>query len=571
MLSLDVTLLKTNNLSDLIQTNWYAKELASWQAEAEAAQFDIVSYRETNQLNWKMTLSKIEALLEEQAYIEAAICLQVGCGGERTPLISAIQFDDVNLVMACLALGNKVNDSAWGEDRFPLTEAMLLNNVDIFNLLLLVPNINVNVEAEVEGEFDDISQFLGMGEQFDYYRPVETLLSAAYAPILTSLNIDTEKRYGPQKLPLMVHAYRNNNIRLMNWLVFCGADINPYLDDYYGGGPNLINLALYDYLTYKDERHKQLLKWFSRFAKLLTARSELSSSLVQDLIESAESDAPELIDWFDLEPVAEFKQEMEEELDALTLKYEELQVEFGDEKQKIAALARATNQHQANNREEVLRVSLLEELKRVHCVEVSELLEDIFVEIHHTVIAFCLSYDSDLIYLEVQNPDEQHIEELASAQELLTYSKFQLMVYFLSLPERFWFKLSLFAEQQGVYPFKSIDGNYLVTEVFAESFLERVGTGDINGLDRNEWEVLYKSLNTLATEVDIITGNSKLAKVVEEVCCDKVWTAFRDQHYFTDFEIKSIKDTESKVFEKLRPMFEQLSLTAKSSRRAIFS
>ncbi|WP_031564543.1 hypothetical protein [Rheinheimera texasensis] len=569
MLSLDVAQLKTHNLSNLIQMNWYAQELARWQAEA--AQFDIVSYKEMNRFTSPIAAKKVNELVERQCYLEAAICLQIGSEGERTPLISAIQFDDVNLVMACLALGNKVEQRVWGETSFPLTEAMILNNVDIFNLLLLVPNIDVNVEAEVEGEFDDISQFLGMGEQYDYYRPVETLLSAAYAPILTSLNIDTEKRYGPQKLPLMVHAYRNNNIRLMNWLVFCGADINPYLDDYYGGGPNLINLALYDYLTYKDERHKQLLKWFSRFAKLLNARSELSSSLVQDLIESAESDAPELIDWFDLEPVAEFKQEMEEELDALTLKYDELKAEFSDEKQKIAALARATNQHQANNREEVLRVSLLEELKRVHRVEVSELLEDIFVEIHHTVIAFGLSYDSDLIYLEVQNPDEQHIEELVSAQELLTYSKFQLMVYFLSLPDRFWFKLSLLAELQGGYPFKSIDGNYLVTEVFAESFLERVGTGDINGLDRNEWEVLYKYLNTLATEVDIITGNSKLAKVVEDLCREKVWTAFRAQHYFADFEIKSVKDAESKVFENLRPMFDRLSLTANSSRRAIFS
>lgn len=567
MLSLDVTQLKTHNLSNLIQQNWYAQELARWQAEA--AQFDIVSYKEMNRFNYPAAAKKVNELVESQCYLEAAICLQIGCEGERTPLISAIQFDDVNLVMACLALGNKAEQRGWGETSFPLTEAMLLNNVDIFNLLLLVPNINVNVEAEVEGEFDDISQFLGMGEQFDYYRPVETLLSAAYAPILTSLNIDTEKRYGPQKLPLMVHAYRNNNIRLMNWLVFCGADINPYLDDYYGGGPNLINLALYDYLTYKDERHKQLLKWFSRFAKLLTARSELSSSLMQDLINGAESDAPELIDWFDLEPVAEFKQEMEEELDALTLKYEELQADLSDEKQKISALARTTNQHQAYIRDDVVRVSLLKELKRVHRVEVSELLQDIFVEVQHNEIAFCLSYDSDLIYLEVQNPNEQHIEDLVSAQELLTYSKFQLMVYFLSLPERFWFKLSLLAEMQEVYLFKSIDGNYLVTQRFAEAFLEQSAKGDFDHLDMYEWQVLHKSLSTLATEVDLLTGNIELAEIVEDVCHHKVGTAKNNPHYFIGLENRTMKTAESLVLENLKPLFEYLARIAFYSRHML--
>jgi hypothetical protein len=560
MLSLDVALLKTNNLSHLIQTNWYAKELAIWQAAV--AQFDIVSYKAANQLNWTKALAKVEALLEDQAYIEAAVCLQIGCGGEKTPLIAAIQLNDINLVMASLALGNKVNESDWGEHRFPLTEAMIGNNLDIFNVLLLVPGINVNVEAEVKGEGGDISQFLGMGEQFDYYRPVETLLSAAYAPILASLNIDTEKRYGPERVPLMVHAYRNNNIGLMNWLVFCGAEINPFLDGYSDAGPNLINLALYDYLSYKNDRHTMLLKWFSRFGKLLTGHSELNSSLLQDLIESAESGAPELFDWFDLQSVNRFKQDMEDQLNSIADKFDELQCQLSEEQQKISALARTTNQHQANIREEVLRVSLLEELKRIHRIEVSELLEDIFVEIHQTVIAFGLSYDSDLIYLEVQSPDEQYIEELVSAKELLTYSKFQLMLYFLSLPERFWFKLSLLAEQQDVYPFKSVNGNYLVTQSVAELVLEGIVEGDIVGLDRHEWQVLYKYLNTLATEIELITGNTEIAQSVEETCEHGLLTAHRDPDYFSALENKTTKNAEAKLFENLKSRFEKLLAAA---------
>lgn len=558
MLSLDVALLKTNNLSHLIQTNWYAKELAIWQAVV--AQFDIVSYKAANQLNWTKALAKVEALLEDQAYIEAAVCLQIGCGGEKTPLIAAIQLNDINLVMACLALGHKVDERVWGETLYPLSEAMIVNNLDIFNVLLLVPGINVNVEAEVKGEFDDISQFLGMGEQFDYYRPVETLLSAAYAPILASLNIDTEKRYGKERVPLMVHAYRNDNIGLMNWLVFCGAEINPFLDGYSDAGPNLINLALYDYLSYKNDRHTMLLKWFSRFGKLLTGRSELSSSLLQDLIESAESGAPELIDWFDLQVLTRFKQDMEDELNSITDKCDELQYQLNEEQQKISALARTTNQHQANIREEVLRVSLLEELKRIHRIEVSELLEDIFVEIHQTVIAFGFAYDSDLIYLEVQSPDEQYIEELVSSQELLTYSKFQLMVYFLSLPERFWFKLSLLAELQDVHLLKSIDGNYLVTQRFAELFLEQSVKGVFDHLDLCEWRVLHKSLSTLATEVDLLNGTIELAQMVEDVCSHKVCTAQNNQHYFTGLENRTIKTAESRVFENLKPIFEHLTL-----------
>lgn len=50
--------------------------------------------------------------------------------------------------MAGLALGNKVEQRAWGGIGYPLTEAMILNNVDIVNLLLLVPNINVNVRQK---------------------------------------------------------------------------------------------------------------------------------------------------------------------------------------------------------------------------------------------------------------------------------------------------------------------------------------------------------------------------------------------------------------------------------------
>jgi len=570
LLSVDVALLKTNNLSHLIQTNWYAKELAMWQAAVE--QFDIVSYKEANQLSWTKSVRKVEALLEEQAYIEAAVCLQIGCGGEKTPLIAAIQLNDINLVMASLALGNKVDKRRWGETLYPLTEAMIGNNLDIFNLLLLVPGINVNVEAEVKGEFVDISQFLGVGEQFDYYRPVEVLLSPAYAPILASLNIDTEKRYGPERVPLMVHAYRTNNIGFMDWLVFCGAEINPFLDGYSDAGPNLINLALYDYLSYKNERHTMLLKWFSRFAKLLTARSELSSSLLQDLIESADSGAPELIDWFDLQSVTRFKQDMEDELNSITDKCDELQYQLNEEQQKISALARTTNQHQANIRVEVLRVSLLEELKRIHRIEVSELLEDIFVEIHPTVIAFGFSYDSDLIYLEVQSPDEQYIEELVSSQELLTYSKFQLMVYFLSLPERFWFKLSLLAELHDVHLFKSIDGNYLVTQRVAELALEGIVEGDIDCLERHEWQVLYKYLTTLATEIELITGNAEIAKSVEKACEYRLLTAHSDPDYFSELENKTTKNAEAKLFENLKSRFEKLlAVDAKPSPGMMFN
>lgn len=558
MLSLDVTLLKTNNLSDLIQTNWYATESARWQAEAE--KFDAESYKAAKQLTWQQTVRNVEALLEEHAYIEAAICLQIGCGAERTPLIAAIQFDDVNLVMACLALGNKVNESVWAEDRFPLTEAMIINNVDIFNLLLLVPNINVNVEAEVEGEFDDISQFLGMGQQFEYYRPVETVLSAAYSPILASLNINTEKRYGPQRVPLMVHAYLHNNIRLMNWLVFCGAEINPYLDGYSGAGPNLLNLALFDYLTYKDERHAQLLQWFSRFAKLLTAPSELSPSLLVDLIDSADHDAPELADWFNLQPVLESKLDFEEEVTVLTEKCEQLQEQLSEEQQKITALARTPRHKQKSSPEELRTVSLLEELQRVHRVVVNELLEDISVQVSETAIWFGFAYDGDLVCIEVQSPGVDEIHELVSAQELLGYSEFQLIFYFLSLPERFWFKLSLMAEQQGIYPFQSIDGNYLVSQRIAEAFLEQASQGEFSGLDSYEWQVLHKNLDTLATEADLLTGKHDLSLFVEEICRHRIYNAPCNPDYFSELETRTLKAVELKVFDNLKRMFEQLLL-----------
>lgn len=558
MLSLDVALLKTNNLSHLIQTNWYAKELAMWQAAV--AQFDIVSYKEANQLNWTKSVRKVENLLEDQAYIEAAVCLQIGCGGEKTPLIAAIQLNDINLVMACLALGHKVYERVWGETLYPLTEAMIGNNLDIFNLLLLVPGINVNVEAEVKGEFDDISQFLGMGEQFDYYRPVETLMSSAYAPILASLNIDTEKRYGAERVPLMVHAYRTNNIGLMNWLVFCGAEINPFLDGYSDAGPNLINLALYDYLSYKNDRHTRLLKWFSRFGKLLTGCSELSSSLLQDLIESAESGAPELIDWFDLQSIIKTKQDSEEELNTLTAYYKELQAELNIEKQKMISLARAVSLNQHVSPETMLRVSLLVELQRVHQVVVGDYLQDIFVEVNESGVAFGMVYQGDLIYVEVQSSDVQFNEELVNAKELLTYSTFQLMLYFLSLSERFWFKLSLLAEQQDVYPFKSIAGNYLVTQRFAELFLDQSVKGDFDHLDLCEWRVLHKSLSTLATEVDLLNGTIELAQIVEDVCSHKVFIAQNNQHYFNGLENRTIKTAERRVFENLKPIFEHLTL-----------
>lgn len=74
--------------------------------------------------------------------------MQIACTYESMLLISAIKFDYVNLVMAGLALGNKVEQRAWGGIGYPLTEAMILNNVDIVNLLLLVPNINVNVRQK---------------------------------------------------------------------------------------------------------------------------------------------------------------------------------------------------------------------------------------------------------------------------------------------------------------------------------------------------------------------------------------------------------------------------------------
>lgn len=556
MLSLDVTLLKTNNLSDLIQSNWYATELARWQAEAE--KFDAESYKAANQLTWQQTVQNVEALLEDQAYIEAAICLQVGCGAERTPLIKAIQFNEVNLVMACLALGNKVNESVWGEDRFPLTEAMMVNNVDMFNLLLLAPNINVNVEAEVRSEFDDISQFLGMGQQFEYYRPVETLLSAAYSPILASLSIDTEKRYGPQRVPLMVHAYLHNNIRLMNWLVFCGAEINPYLDGYSDAGPNLLNLALYDYLTYKDERHAQLLKWFSRFAKLWTAPSELSPSLLADLIDSAERGAPELDDWFNLQPMLESKLDSEEEFARLSEQCEELQGQLSEEKQKITALARTPRQKQKSTSEELRTVSLLEELQRVHRVVVSELLEDILVQVSESAIWFGFAYDGDLICIEVQSPDVHEFHDLVCAQELLGYSEFQLMLYFLSLSERFWFKLSLMAEQQDIYPFQSIDGNYLVSQRVAEAFLQQASQGKFAHLDRYEWQVLHKNLDTLATEADLLTGKHDLCLFVEDICRHRIYNAPCNPDYFAELETRTNKAVERKVFGNLQLMFEQL-------------
>ncbi len=314
MQHINASMLATHQLPVLFKTKWLEQQIQACQKQIQETEKH--AFDESQDFNEDDVLN----LCHEGDFISAAHLLVNNVSISRdsyldyeyelSPLLWAVEQKQLQLMLVLIAMGEDVNRSDSLSFYSPLVLADAMSFVKGFNLLILHPDINVNVEGNPEFDFADIRQFLGE-ETHDTKLPVLRLCNYEYLPVLKFLSINTEVAYGNEGLTAFVYACKSYDYEKMNQLVLLGADINPEFNSDYGN--NLLNWVVGRYL----ENNFSRLKWFGRFTKILDSDCEDAFDMA-DFIASLK---PEVSRLFGVSSVINFKNERSEE-------YEELKDDF---------------------------------------------------------------------------------------------------------------------------------------------------------------------------------------------------------------------------------------------------
>lgn len=300
-------LLTTNNLKHLFETHWYQQivdEVESTQIQAELCFEGKEAFTEKELLK----------LCKKKLYLEAAerfinTTLYDEDDEPIIPLLWAIKHNEVELTLSLLALGECVNQSSDDRSSYPLTVAMQLSDKTIFNLLLLHPEIDVNVSGTSQPPDNDIMQFFSIYDKGKALIPCVLLLVLEYQSIYSYLNIDWNMHYGSDEFPLMYFFYKKYDFQSMNRLVDLGAEVNPETSLYIDEHRTLVLEAIDDYYISKSDKNIARLKWFAKYSVILDAEDFGGGSLYEYLIRSEPADE-QLIEIFKLGKIKAFYDEV---------------------------------------------------------------------------------------------------------------------------------------------------------------------------------------------------------------------------------------------------------------------
>lgn len=301
-------LLTTNNLKHLFETQWYQQivdEVVSTQIQEELYFEDEEAFTEKELLKLckkKLHLEAAKEFINTTLYDEDDEPI--------IPLHWAIEHNELELTVSLLALGEDVNQSNDDWSSYPLTVAMQLSDKTIFNLLLLHPEIDVNVSGTSQLPNNDIMQFFGIYDEGRALIPCVLLLALEYQPIYSYLNIDWNMYYGSDEYPLIYFFYKKYDFHSMNRLVDLGAEVNPDTSLCIGEQRTLLLEAVDDYYTSKSDKNITRLKWFAKYSVILDAKDFEGGSLYEYLIRNEPVDE-QLIDIFKLGTIKAFYDEAE--------------------------------------------------------------------------------------------------------------------------------------------------------------------------------------------------------------------------------------------------------------------
>ncbi|WP_151996009.1 hypothetical protein [Buttiauxella massiliensis] len=260
--------LKTYNLNKSFKERW----LDSIKMEFISIEPIQITYLDNND---------IDDLLREGKYAEVACSLlSQGEINELSPLHYAITTGNTLLLIALLANGLEVGNKSNSDDAH-LAFAIAYNNTEIFNLLLLVDDINTNDVYFLENELSDIASYFGEYNYGDYFSALTWLQRPEYHHIHEFLEIDWDLRWGENNNPLIFYAYLNDDFKMMDRLVSLGASMNPYID--YNNYTSLLEFAVESWSKNKPATYKGL-EWFAKYCSFLSEDYDDHNNILTALI-----------------------------------------------------------------------------------------------------------------------------------------------------------------------------------------------------------------------------------------------------------------------------------------------
>ncbi|KFZ36343.1 hypothetical protein HR45_16940 [Shewanella mangrovi] len=288
MQRIDASMLATHQLPVLFKENWLQKKVQEIQSVL------VTFAHNAGDVDHICSEDDILALCRDREFFSAAKLLIDGVSIYRSsstygeyqlsPLMWAVEQSQLELMIVLMAMGERVNVFDSEGLHCPLSLACACGFDEVFNLLLLHPDIDVNVQGWAELEEADIRAFLDENTHQSML-PAMRLCRPEYVPVMQFLRVDTETTYGEDGHTLMVVACLNNDYQTMNQLLALGANINPSFDNG-ESGPNLLSWVLYQYNSYPNEKNLLRVKWFGRLTKILDEESWDNGLLAHEIIAS---------------------------------------------------------------------------------------------------------------------------------------------------------------------------------------------------------------------------------------------------------------------------------------------
>ncbi|OBT08064.1 hypothetical protein A9267_10075 [Shewanella sp. UCD-FRSSP16_17] len=441
-MSLSSQLLDGQWLKYAYETNWLGRQfdiLNDENKHLEAHYYD----EDTKEYN-----ANFETLYSEGKYSAAAfILIQTWDEEEDTrPIKVAIKQGSVELAISVLAFQNLNSNCA---DNDYLAMALAYGRRDIFNLLMLHPEVNVYSSYEVDKENREIAEFCGVHDWFDYFTPHIWLMEEQYSFLYPNLNIDWETPVsGHQGSPLMIELYRKRDFSLMSRLVAAGADINPKVSEF--DNESLVHLAIHDWQDDEPDSQRGL-RWLARYISFLNDDGWDGLDVLSELLGREEfyEPSPLIRKLFNLRMLDDSESDLEDrDMEIYDLK------KMNDD---LGALLSKEPAHPIHYQQKP--ISIMDDLLRLEIVKLSHGVIDIECGVTDKGIEFGVLYEGQSFVNRVLLPNQVlHELGILMPSKLRFMTMFQLQAALLGCTTNVYVAVNILAEDKGFTVFNSVKG-----------------------------------------------------------------------------------------------------------------
>ncbi|PMG72867.1 hypothetical protein BCU84_19770 [Shewanella sp. 10N.286.51.B7] len=493
-MSLSSRLLDSEWLKYAYETNWLERQLKPIRTNAERL------YQQYYDDEKHCFNTDYEALYSEGNFAGSALILTRTWDEEEEtrPIKVAIELDSPELVLEIMGLEGLTQCS---EDNY-LAIAAAHDLRDIFNLLLLHPDINVNDGYEPKMENREEYDFCINYNDFVYFSPRLWLIEDQYSFLYPYLDIFWNDPVTDHNgSPLIVHLYNKRDFDSMSRLASLKADINP---DVYEEDIGLFDKALNEWRD-SDPETQLGVKWFAQQTDYINQNGDDLDDL---LSEHFEGKVPKSIGY--LFPFCRIK-ELENELSELQEVTENLTYEFESVDKLINELA--PNHDRWRYREQSTGTSIINDLLRLKIVKLEDGVIDIQFSITDMGIEFGVLYERQAFLSRILVPKVVLDKVLSLDLGLLHHmTVFQRQGTLLGCSTHLYLVLNIIAEDQGLPLFRSIKG-HRVAHIERQNIISNILAGGVNDTD-NFFEHLnfelneYKNLKSFLGDLEVLNSLS---------------------------------------------------------------